>query len=123
MKKVFLIISMVIVPFCWSSACDIKFNGPAKDKAYKPGDEVIIEVTVTLTHRNCHTGITDTKFTYEGLKILGATDWKETQPGTYVRQIKTQIIKDQKKEARLIASRKCDKDGGYGVCTLKKQKG
>jgi hypothetical protein len=123
MKKFFLIILMVIVPFCWSSACDIKFSIPGENKTYKTGEEVIIEVTVTLTHRNCHTDITDTKFTYEGLKILGATDWKETQPGTYVRRIKTQVLKNQSEEAKLIASRKCDKDGGYGVCKLKKQKG
>jgi len=123
MKQFFLIILMVVIPFSWSLACDIKFNVTGDSKTYKPGDEVVIEVTITLTHRNCHTNITETKFTYEGLKILGATDWKETKPGTYVRRVKTQVLNDQKEEAKLIASRKCDKDGGYGVCKLKKQKG
>jgi hypothetical protein len=102
-------------------ACDITFNiVENKKQSYNANDEVVIEVQVKLIHRHCNLSLKDTKFTYEGLKIEGATDWVEAQPGVYTRKVKAKITTDNLKTAKLIVTRKCDKDGGYGVFTLKK---
>ncbi len=104
-----------------SRACEIKFNiSGEKKEVYKAGEELIVEVTVTYTHRVCELELSDSKFTYEGMKILGATGWKEKSPGIYSRQVKIQLLPDGKEEAVLNLSRKCHKEGGFASLTLKK---
>lgn len=105
-----------------SHACEVKFNiSGEKKEVYKAGEDLIVEVTVVYTHRVCEIELSETKFTYEGIKILGATPWKEKSPGTYTRQIKLQVLKDEKKEASLTLIRKCQKEGGMGTLTFKKE--
>jgi hypothetical protein len=103
-------------------ACEIKVGVQEKSKkeTYSVGDEVVIEVQVQLTHRHCHLEIQKTKFTYENLKIVGATDWKEVKPGCYTRQVKATVTGEKGGVAKLTIDRKCDEEGGYAVCTLKK---
>jgi len=103
-------------------ACEIKLAITGEKKVlYKTGDELIVEATVIYTHRVCELNITDTKFSAEGLKILGATQWKENAPGTYTRQLKVQILNDSKKEGVIKVERSCKKDGGVGVLTIMKE--
>ncbi|MDP3436820.1 MAG: hypothetical protein Q8S04_06220, partial [Bacteroidales bacterium] len=79
-------------------ACEIKLSITGdKKEFYKEGDEVIVEAVVIYTHRVCELTLSDTKFTADGLKILGATPWKESSPGTFTRQLKVQVLKDSKK--------------------------
>ena len=107
-------------------ACDIRLSvheDDAKKKTYKAGDEATIDVLVQFNHRVCPIEIKKTKFTYENLKILGATEWKETKPGLYTRQIKVKIekISDEKGGlAKISAVRTCDKEGGYAVFSFNK---
>lgn len=122
MKRLIVLLSLIGLVAFQATACDIKLNVQEKSKkaVYKTGDEVVIEVQVKLLHRNCSYEIQQTKFTYENLKIVGATDWKEVQPGLYTRQIKAKITNDKAGDAKISANRKCNKEGGYAVCTLKK---
>jgi hypothetical protein len=96
-------------------ACEIevKPRGEAKD-VYTPDDQIIFEITVILTHRNCPEGIVNTKYKGEGLELLGATKWKEVKPGVFVQLIKAQVADSIKGEAILHAGRSCNKEGGYG---------
>ncbi len=96
-------------------ACEIevKPRGEAKE-VYTLGDQIIFEVTVVLTHRNCPEGIANTKYKGKGLELLGATKWKEVNPGIFVQLIKTQIADSINGEAILYAGRTCNKEGGYG---------
>lgn len=121
MKKSLFLLVFIFASFAQIMACNISFSiaGDKKDK-YKANDEVVIEVQVKLIHHRCDLSLKDTKFTYEGLKIEGATDWTETQEGVYVRKIKAKVLTDNLKEAKLTVVRKCHKDGGYGVFTIKK---
>jgi hypothetical protein len=121
MKKSIILLIFAFGAFINLMACDITFTivGDKKD-TYKIGDEIVIEVQVKLIHRQCAVAMKDTKFTYEGLKIEGATEWTEKQAGVYIRKIKTKLITDNLKEVKLTATRKCNKDGGYGVFTIKK---
>lgn len=122
MKRIIVLLTLLTVVTLQSFACEIKVGVPDKSKkeAYAQGDEVVIEVQVQLTHRHCSLDIQKTKFTYENLKIMGATDWKEVQPGLYSRQVKAKVTNDKAGDAKLIVDRKCEKDGGYAVCTLKR---
>lgn len=100
-------------------ACEvhIQIKGGQKE-SYQSGDEVIFEVTVFLTHHDCPEGIKATKFDGEGLKLLGATKWKEIATGTFVRLIKAEVTAAENGAGALHARRKCDKEGGYGVIKL-----
>lgn len=101
----------------WACEITVTNDGEAKE-FYSIGDQVILKVTVVLTHRNCREGIDATKFQPEGLVILGATPWKETNRNTYERLIKAEIDSAAENEAILHARRTCNKEGGYGAIKL-----
>jgi hypothetical protein len=100
-------------------ACDIEMEIVDNIRSkYSPGDELVIKVTIHFTHRNCPEGIESTKFTSEGLKILGATKWTEVSSGVFERKLKVRIDESMNGSALLNAVRKCDKDGGMGTIRL-----
>lgn len=102
-----------------ATACEVSIKIKSGEKAvYQAGDEIIFEVTVFLTHHDCPEGIKATKFNGEGLKLQGATKWKEVAQGTYVRLVKTTVLSAKDGAGALHARRKCDKEGGYGVIQL-----
>jgi hypothetical protein len=100
-------------------ACDIEMEIIDNIRSkYSPGDELVIKVVVHLTHRNCPEGIESTRFTSEGLKILGATKWTEVSSGVFERKLKIRIDESMNGSALLNAVRKCEKDGGMGTIRL-----
>lgn len=106
-----------------SQACELKFNiSGEKKEVYKVGSEVIVEVEIVYTHRTCEIQLSDTKFTYEGMKILGATAWKDKAPNTFSRQIKLMLLDDSLTEAKLNIVRKCSKEGAIGSFKISKSK-
>ncbi|TLX75371.1 hypothetical protein E9993_10775 [Labilibacter sediminis] len=103
-------------------ACDISFDVVDNVKeVYEEGDILVVKVKILFTHRVCPEGIKATKFTYDGMKILGATQWKETRVGTYERKLKIEITKPDK-GLKLNAVRTCDKDGGSGSISFNADK-
>lgn len=103
-------------------ACEIEFAimGDEKKESFKVGDEIIVKVKVIFTHRVCPEGIENTKFKYEGVKVLGATKWKEYAKGKFERKLKLKVLKGNSPEMILEAIRTCDKEGGYGKIKLKR---
>ncbi|WP_346862967.1 hypothetical protein [uncultured Draconibacterium sp.] len=103
-------------------ACEIEFTilGDEKQESFKVGDEIIVQVDIVFTHRVCPEGIENTKFKYEGVKVLGATKWKETANGKFERKLKLQVLEGEEKELILEAIRKCDKEGGYAKLSIKR---
>lgn len=127
MKKIMVLSILMTLTTFQLLACDISLSIPKDSvkEVYKAGDEVVIDVQIQFNHRVCPVEIKKTKFTYENLKILGATDWKEIKPGYYTRQIKVKIekISDAKDgQAKISAVRTCDKEGGYAVFSFNKPK-
>jgi hypothetical protein len=121
MKRGILLLFFVLGVLFEICACDISLSISSKKKeGFKVGDEVVVEVTVVLIHHNCALEIKQTKFTYEGVEILGATDWKETQPGTFHRQVKVKITNGNNKEPKLTVTRQCNKQGGYNAIVFKR---
>jgi hypothetical protein len=96
-------------------ACDIIFTVQGTPKTqYAVGDEIIVVITLKLSHRVCNETLEETKFNFTGLKVLGATKWIEINPGEAQRKFKLQVISDGKGNHAMYASRSCDKDGGRG---------
>jgi len=115
LRKILLVLAFSLLIISASLGCELKFSITGENKTtYKPGEEVIVEIEVVYTHRKCEIELSDTKFTYSGIKILGATPWKEKNPATFSRQIKIQMLDDQKDEGILTISRKCSKEGVLG---------
>jgi len=102
-------------------ACEIKFSIEGEKKeGFAVGDEIIVKVYVAFTHRVCPEGIENTKFKYEGVKVLGATKWQETAQGKFERKLKLKVMEKTDKEMILEAIRSCDKEGGYAKLQLKR---
>lgn len=100
-------------------ACEIKFAIEGeKQKGFIAGDEIIVAIDIVFTHRVCPEGIENTKFKYDGIKVLGATKWKEYENGKFQRKLKLKVLDGNYQELFLEAIRKCDKEGGYAKITF-----
>jgi hypothetical protein len=100
-------------------ACEIEFEVVDNQKeVYNVGDEFVVLVKVSFTHRVCPIDIKNTKFDTKGLKILKGTPWKELSAGVWERKLKVQVQETKKGKLLLTATRTCDKKGGFGEITL-----
>lgn len=120
MKKITLFIILLIVSTIQALACHFEFTPEGNKKTCKAGEEFVINVKLTLTHRNCAVAAAQTKFKTDGIDVVGATPWKEVNPGIWTRQVKVKVQKNDKNKVTLTATRTCDRDGGYGVFSLDK---
>lgn len=125
MRNIFTLKRLLIIGLLFISAntfaCDIKFSvdKSSKKDVYELGDIIVIKVEIVLIHRGCPTAIAQTKFDYSGLKVIGATDWKELSPGHFERKLKLKVIEIKTEELILSATRTCNIDGGFGSISLK----
>lgn len=106
-------------------ACDIEFKvlDQYKKEIYSVNDELVVELSVVLTHRKCDIDINDSKISADGVKIIGATKWKEIKPGLLVRKLKLKVLETANSEIIVRCKRTCDKEGGYSELSLKKENG
>lgn len=100
------------------NACDFEFQIENRKESYRVGDEVIVNVTLKLTHRNCKVSPDETQFSGEGIEILGATKWIDVAYNQYSRKIKIKITGDASAH-KLLALRECQKDGAKGNLIFK----
>ena len=120
-RRLVLLAAIMLLPVLTIQACEIHFNiSGEKKEVYKAGDTFILEVNIVYTHRECEIKLSDTKFLYKGIKILGATPWKESTPTSFTRQIKIQVTDEPTDEVSLTLVRKCSKEGAIGKFNLKK---
>lgn len=124
LKSIFLTFAIAgfIVLFNISNAqaceIDIKVIDNQKSK-YSIGDELVVKVTVFLSHRNCPEGIKATRFKTNGIKILSATKWTEKNSGTFERKLKIKITGTKNGIVTIKAVRSCSKGTYTGSLTLK----
>lgn len=117
-KKLAIILFLIIGSLV-GTACEISFEIlDNKKEQYQQGDVLVVKVKVVFTHRQCPEGINSTKFSYEGMKVLGATQWSEPVKGTFERKFKIQIEDSSKEKLVFGAIRTCDKEGGSGSITF-----
>ncbi len=118
-KALFLMMGIFLFAGHQAQACDIKFKVLGEKKeTYKVGDEIVIKIEVHYTHRICPEAIEDTKFTYNGIEVKGATKWQETQTNLWTRKLKVKVKGTKDGKLIINASRTCDKVGGVGTLTL-----
>ena len=101
MKKFILSVSVFLLSIYLAYACDFEFTTKDNKTSVKPGEEFVINVKLSLTHRSCKVAAKDTKFKFEGMDIVGATDWKQETPMIYTRQIKAKANSDNSKKIDL----------------------
>jgi hypothetical protein len=109
-----LFIGMVMISNI-ARACDFEFKVTSGEKdKYSLGDEIVVQVTMHLTHRICPETLESTKFEFSGLKVLGATKWQETETGVFQRRFKLEVFADDNGKYIMNAKRMCSKEGGNG---------
>lgn len=117
-----LIMGAIIALSERSIACEIDMEVIKNKKDnYKIEDVLIAKATISLTHRNCHNSIQNTEFEVQGLKILGATKWKQLSSRTWERKFKIEVIGDKDGELEFKTIRKCNKGGGTEDLNLKSE--
>ncbi len=103
-----------------TQACEIDFEIVKNEKAvYDTSDVFVAKVNVILTHRSCPEALSKTKFKSEGLKIVGATDWKQINSRKWERKLKIKVTGSDDGKTFINAIRTCDKEGGFGSLKLK----
>lgn len=117
-RKIALLVLVLSVATLSAMACNFEFTTEGNKKTCKPGEEFVVNVKLTLTHRTCVVAPAQTKFKTEGFDVVAATTWKEATPGIWTRQIKIKIKADDKKKITLTATRTCEKEGGLGTYSL-----
>jgi uncharacterized radical SAM superfamily Fe-S cluster-containing enzyme len=128
MKKLFksktgmiLILAILFTAFTIpnANACEIEFEIlKGKKEVYEVGDIIVVKILVTLTHRSCPEALKKTKFKMNGLKVIGATEWKQTGAMDHERKLKIKILGTNDGKLIFNAVRTCDKDGGFGSLKL-----
>ncbi|WP_163718073.1 hypothetical protein [Mangrovibacterium lignilyticum] len=121
LKSLMLLFLLMLVQQSKACEVEIKILGEQQVELYKPGEIIIVEVTIVNTHRDCSEPIDHTKILTEGCKVTAATPWKEIKACTYVRKLKIQISADGGTQLQLVCKRSCDKDGGFGKLILAKK--
>jgi hypothetical protein len=118
--KILIILITLILNSFVLIACEINFSIIKGEKeTYIEGDELIIKVTVLLTHRNCPEGIESTKFETKGLIIRKTTKWKKVNTTIYTRKLKIEVTGKEGSEITITAIRECEKEGGKGKLVLR----
>ena len=118
MHITFLVFLILGVNTLYACNMQVKETGEEKE-SYSPGDILILEVTVSASHRNCTMGLDDVQFKGNGIVLLGAKKWEQPSAGKNTRLIKVKIADDAKDEASLVVRRECSKGGGQIVYKVK----
>lgn len=120
-KKMILMMIFISSAFAAANACDFDFKVNDNKKSCRPGEVVEVTVELTLTHRVCNVAPSQTKFKIDGVKVVSASNWKQTSANKFVRTVKMEVLNDGKKKIALVATRTCDKEGGTGSFSMPKQ--
>lgn len=122
MKRIlFLLLALGTVTGALACLIELKEDPATKKERYKAGDEVIVLVLVKKEHRVCRTPIEETAYEPRGVKILSATDWKETSPGVWERKMKLKVTDTSGGKLSFGVRRNCSKENSLGILLLNSQ--
>jgi hypothetical protein len=108
--KILLVFLIGIFSLSPMLACKIEFKiEKNENKIYNKGDEIVVKVTISKTHRNCVVEIDDTDFNVDGLEIVSATKWKEVGNKSYERKFKLKVLSNKTGELKFEAVRSCER--------------
>lgn len=122
MKRRLSILSLFVFVAISGFACTYTFSVDGGKSSCSSGEEFVVTVKLVNTHRVCNGGgAAATKFKLDGVKVMGATDWKEVGTGTFTRQLKIKVLDGAAKKVSITATRTCDKEGGFAVFNMTKK--
>jgi hypothetical protein len=120
-RKMFILIALLFT-FGYSNstwACEIEIDThESTKKFYQMNDAFLVTIRVFLTHHNCPEGIKATKYKMEGIKVLGASQWKAESTYLFTRVLKIKIVGVKNNQAIFHVIRQCDKEGGYAKLVI-----
>lgn len=124
MKRVILLITALFFISLSSYACDIKFlvNGSEKydtKKVYQPNEEIKVTIIMNFVHKPCPLSIEESKLKFDGLEVVSESKWIENETGDYRKEIVLKVMPNLPKDAKLIMTRTCDKEGGFARLVIK----
>lgn len=120
MRKIASLLFLIVISIISATACNFSFTTDGEKKSCKVGEEFVINVKLTLSHRTCNVAPSETKFKVDGMEVKSATNWKEEKTGVWTRKVKVKVLSNEKKKVSMTATRTCDKDGGTGTFSLEK---
>jgi hypothetical protein len=119
MKQILIfLLSFTFLNVSQALACDIEVSLQNKNQSFQTGNEFVVVVQVTKTHRMCRVDINETTYEPNGLKVLSATDWKETSPGVWQRKMKLKVTGNAASKLAFYVRRKCNKENSVGSLVL-----
>jgi len=120
-KIKYIIVSALVFFTLISSAfsCEIYFSVTDNKKAqYLIDEEIVLKIIIHNTHRTCPEDINKVKFEENGIKILSATRWSETDNGVFERKLKLKVESSKNGKASVKVIRTCDKEGGIKTYSI-----
>lgn len=122
MKRIlFLLLALGAVTGALACLIEVKADPSTKKEHYQAGDEVVVLVVVKKEHRVCRTPMEETTYEPQGLKIVSATDWKETAPGVWKRKMKLKVTGKPGGKLTFSVRRTCTKENSLGTLVLNDQ--
>jgi len=87
---------------------------------YKVGEEIKITVFVDFVHTPCPLAIENTKIKLEGLEIVKPGEWVKSEDSNgYFMEMTVKVMADFPKDGKIILTRTCDNEGGFGMLKFK----
>ncbi len=109
--------SFCIVVCAQNNDSIIKISKGAKD-VYNVGDEITLELQVTMPEEICNDGMDNAKVYLSGLEIV--EDWPWTQEGksSWSKELKIKVIENKKRQSKITVFRKADKGSFFSQLKL-----
>lgn len=117
---------LILVLFC---SCCIAVNAQKNDaiiqitqgakKNYNVGDELTLELRVTMPNEMCIDGMENSKVYLSGLEIVENQHWiKDDNGNVWSKELKIKVIQNKKGQGKITAFRKADKGSFFSQLKL-----
>ncbi len=112
------ICTLCVVVYAQNKDAIIQIVDGEKD-VYSVGDEVSMEIKVTLPPEICSEGMENVKMYLSGLNIEEEQPWIKENESDWTRKLKLKIIRNKKSLSKITVFRKADKGSFFSQLELK----
>ncbi len=114
----FVIFCSFCIVVCAQNSDDIiRITKGAKD-IYKVGDELTLELHVTMPEEICNDGMENAKVYLSGFELLEDWPWTHDNKNHWSKEIKLKVIENKKGQSKITVFRKADKGSFYSQLKL-----
>ncbi len=125
MRKRIVSLFLIMLICVGGFACNVRFLINDKEDfdenaIYQVGEEIKVTVFIDFVHTPCPLAIENSKIKLEGLEIVKPGEWvKSEKSNGYYIEMTVKVIADFPKDGKLILTRACDNEGGFGMLKFK----